>query len=63
MLWFAERPQLHRLLPGLEKGDGGITETHHPRYQRSLDELFLHVYVYIADWLEPYYEHLPKHSR
>jgi len=36
---------------------------HHPRYQRSLDELFLHVYVYIDDWLEPHQEHLPKHSR
>jgi len=36
---------------------------HHPRYQRSLDELFLHVYVYIDDWLEPYREHLPKHSK
>ncbi len=35
----------------------------HPRYQRSLEELFLHVYVYIDDWLEPYQEHLPKHSR
>ena len=35
----------------------------HPRYQRSLDELFLHVYVYIDDWLKPYQAHLPKHSR
>ncbi len=26
---------------------------HHSRYQRSLEELFLHVYVYIDDWLEP----------
>jgi hypothetical protein len=36
---------------------------HHPRYQRSLDELFLHVYVYIDDWLKPYQTQLPKHSR
>jgi len=35
----------------------------HPRYQRSLDELFLHVYVYIDDWLKPYQAHLPKPSR
>ena len=35
----------------------------HPRYQRSLDELFLHVYVYIDDWIKPYQEHLPKHSK
>jgi hypothetical protein len=34
---------------------------HHPRYQRSLDELFLH--VYIDDWLKPYQAQLPKHSR
>lgn len=33
----------------------------HPRYQRSLDELFLHVYVYIDDWLEPHQDQLPKH--
>jgi hypothetical protein len=36
---------------------------HHPRYQRSLDELFLHVYVYIDDGLEPYQAQLPKHSK
>ncbi len=36
---------------------------HHPRYQRRLDELFLHVYVYIDDWLKPYQTQLPKHSR
>ena len=36
---------------------------YHPRYKRSLDELFLHVYVYIDDWLEPYSQQLPKHSR
>ncbi len=36
---------------------------HHPRYQRSLEELFLHVYVYIDDWLVPHHEHLSKHSR
>jgi hypothetical protein len=35
---------------------------HHPRYQQSLDELFLHVYVYIDAWLEPYQAHLPRHS-
>ncbi|CAA9274387.1 MAG: Transposase [uncultured Chloroflexia bacterium] len=35
----------------------------HPRYQRSLDELFLHVYVYIDDWLEPYQKHLPRHCK
>lgn len=35
----------------------------HPRYQRSLDELFLHVYVYIDDWLKPYRPQLPKHSK
>ncbi len=43
-------------------GDGGITMAHHPRYQRSLEELFLHVYVYIDDWLKPYQAQLPKHS-
>ncbi len=26
--------------------------TTHPRYQRSLDDLFLHVYVLVDDWLE-----------
>jgi hypothetical protein len=36
---------------------------HYPRYQRSLEELFLHVYVYIDDWLKPYQAQLPKHSR
>ena len=36
---------------------------HHPRDQRSLEELFLHVYVYIDDWLAPYQAHLPKHSK
>jgi hypothetical protein len=35
--------------------------TPHPRYQRSLDELFLHVYVHIDDWLEAYQAQLPKH--
>jgi hypothetical protein len=35
----------------------------HPRYQRSLDELFLHVYVYIDDWLKPYRPQRPKHSK
>jgi hypothetical protein len=37
--------------------------THHPRYQRSLDELFLHVYVYIDDWLAPHQAQLPQHSK
>ena len=36
--------------------------TQHPRYQRSLEELFLYVYVYIDDWLVPYQSQLPKHS-
>ncbi len=36
---------------------------HHPRYQLSLDDLFLHVYVYIDDWLGPYRPQLPKHSK
>ncbi len=36
---------------------------HHPRYQRSLDELVLRVYVYIDDWLEPYQAQLPKHCK
>ena len=35
----------------------------HPRYKHSLDELFLHVYVYIDDWLKPYRPQLPKHSK
>ncbi len=35
---------------------------YHPRYKHSLEELFLHVYVYIDDWLEPYRPQLPKHS-
>ena len=35
----------------------------HPRYKHSLDELFLHVYVYNDDWLEPYQAQLPKHSK
>lgn len=25
--------------------------TKHPRYQHSLDDLFLHVYVFVDDWL------------
>ena len=36
---------------------------YHPRYQRSLEELFLHVYIYIDDWLKPYRPQLPKHSK
>lgn len=48
---------------GQEKGDGGITMAQHPRYQRSLNELFLRVYVYIDDWLEPYEAQLPKHCK
>lgn len=36
---------------------------YHPRYQRSLDELFTHVYVYIDDWLEPYRAQLPRHCK
>ena len=36
---------------------------YHPRYKHSLEELFLHVYVYIDDWLEPYRPQLPKHSK
>ncbi len=36
---------------------------YHPRYKHSLDELFLHAYVYIDDWLKPYQAHLPKHSK
>ena len=35
----------------------------HLRYQHSLEDLFLHVYVYIDDWLEPYQARLPKHRR
>ena len=26
--------------------------TQHPRYQHSLEELFLHVYVVVDDWLK-----------
>jgi len=36
---------------------------HHSRYQCSLEELCLYVYVYIDDWLGPYRARLPKHSR
>ena len=36
---------------------------YHPRYKHSLDELFLHVYVYIDDWLKPYRPQLSKHSK
>ncbi len=28
--------------------------THHPRYQHTLEDLFLTVFVYIDDWLKPY---------
>ncbi len=46
---------------GQKKGDGGVAMAPHPRYQRSLEELFLHAYVYIDDWLEPHQGQLPKH--
>jgi len=36
---------------------------YHPRYKHSLDDLFLHAYVYIDDWLGSYRPQLPKHSR
>lgn len=36
---------------------------HHLRYQHSLEDLFLHVYIYIDDWLGPYRHQLPKHSK
>lgn len=28
------------------------TLTQHPRYQHSLEDLFLHVYVLVDDWLK-----------
>ena len=34
--------------------------THHPRYQHTLEDLFLTVFVYIDDWLKPYQGMLPK---
>ncbi len=36
--------------------------TKHPRYQYSLEDLFLHVYVLVDDWLDAHEEHynLPK---
>lgn len=46
---------------GQKKGDGGVAMAPHPRYQRSLEELFLHTYVYIDDWLESHQGQLPKH--
>ena len=43
----------------MEKGEGGFTMTHHPRYQHTLEDLFLTVFVYIDDWLKPYQDILP----
>ena len=34
--------------------------THHPRYQHTLEDLFLTVFVYIDDWLKPYQKLLPQ---
>jgi hypothetical protein len=34
----------------------------HPRYQRTLDDLFLHVFVRIDDFLQPYESHLPRQA-
>ncbi len=34
--------------------------THHPRYQKKLENLFLTVFVYIDDWLKPYHNILPQ---
>ncbi|MDE0098298.1 MAG: hypothetical protein OXM87_01560, partial [Truepera sp.] len=34
--------------------------THHPRYQHTLEDLFLTVFIYIDDWLKPYQDILPK---
>ncbi len=34
--------------------------TRHPRYQHTLEDLFLTVFVYIDDWLKPYQHMLPQ---
>ena len=34
------------------KGDGGCAMNPHPRYQFTLDELFLRMYIQIDDWLK-----------
>jgi hypothetical protein len=52
-------------------GEGGFTLTHHPRYQqdcvslrsKTLEDLFLTVFVYIDDWLKAYEEILPKQPK
>jgi hypothetical protein len=35
----------------------------HPRYHFTPEELFLHVYVFIDDWLKTYDAHLPKQPK
>ena len=37
-----------------------ISMTTHPRYQYTLADLFLTVFVYIDDWLKPYQKLLPQ---
>jgi len=37
--------------------------TKHPRYQYTPEELFLHVFVFVDDWLEQYQSHLPRQPR
>ena len=34
----------------------------HPRYQHTLDDLFLHVFVLIDDFLQPFESHLPRQA-
>ena len=37
-----------------------VAMTPHPRYQYTLADLFLTVFVYIDDWLKPYQKLLPQ---
>ena len=39
-----------------------VSMTTHPRYQYTLEDLFLTVFVYIDDWLKPYRSLLPQQS-
>ncbi len=47
----------------MKTGDGRfIMNQIHPRYQHTLDDLFLHVFVLIDDFLQPYKPHLPRQA-
>ena len=59
------RIDLRRLLLDLrdETGDGGSAMNQiHPRYQHTLDDLFLQVFVLIDDFLQPFEPQLPSQA-